>query len=107
MIKIVPDPPPGGKLYKTVTTPFGSCDAGHGSLLAVCAGINAEDALVHASLALKGARDTAHHACMNTEANEGLLWSTFHSIELAKALVDAVVDGVEIEGDGRSAKAER
>ncbi|UVJ46698.1 hypothetical protein NVV94_08865 [Pseudomonas sp. LS1212] len=46
MMKIVPDPPPAGTILKTVTTPFGSCDAGHEPLFAVRGGINAEDALV-------------------------------------------------------------
>ena len=108
MIKIVPDPPSGGKLYETVATAFGTCDAGHGPLFAVCAGINAEDALVHASLSLKCARETTYHMCMaETAANEGLLWSTLHSIEMAKALVDAVLDGIESEGDASAVKTER
>jgi hypothetical protein len=107
MIKIVPDPPSGGNLYKTVATAFGTCDAGHGPLFAVCAGINAEDALVHASLSLKCARETTYHMCMDgSPANEGLLWSTLHSIEMAKALVDAVLDGIESEGVSSAAKAE-
>ncbi|UVJ43121.1 DUF3077 domain-containing protein [Pseudomonas sp. LS1212] len=107
MIKIVPDPPPtdsntsaskpAGTLIKTVNTPFGTCDAGHEPLFAVCAGINAEDALVHASLLLKSAGDCASKA-LDSEGGteEGLLWSTMHSIEAAKALVDAVVDGAEV-----------
>ncbi|MNF69054.1 hypothetical protein D3C76_589720 [compost metagenome] len=81
-------------------------DAGHEPLFAVCAGINAEDALVHASLSLKCARETTYHICMDeTAANAGLLWSSLHSIEMAKALVDAVLDGVESEGRERSANA--
>ena len=108
MIKIVPDPPPAdstasedkpaGTLIKTVTTPFGSCDAGHEPLFAVCAGINAEDALVHASLLLKSAGDCAYKA-LDSEGGtgEGLLWATMHSVEAAKALVDAVLDGAEVQ----------
>ncbi|WP_166359263.1 DUF3077 domain-containing protein [Pseudomonas akapageensis] len=107
MIKIVPDPPSSENLYKTVATAFGTCDAGHGPLFSVCAGINAEDALVHASLSLKCARETTYHMCMiEPAANQGLLWSTLHSIEMAKALVDAVIDGIESEGNRREAKAE-
>ena len=107
MIKIVPDPPLASTLSKTAFTPFGTCDAGHGPLFAVCAGINAEDALVHASLSLKCARECIYHVCMDeTDANQGLLWSTLHSIEMAKALVDAVVDGIESEGGGGATEAE-
>ncbi|UVJ45646.1 DUF3077 domain-containing protein [Pseudomonas sp. LS1212] len=96
MIKIVPDPPPAGTILKTVTTPFGSCDAGHEPLFAVRGGINAEDALVHASLLLRCATDTAYAASECPGVHEkGLMWSTMHSIEMAKAIVDALVDGAE------------
>ncbi|WP_166361751.1 DUF3077 domain-containing protein [Pseudomonas akapageensis] len=96
MIKIVPDPPPAGTILKTVTTPFGSCDAGHEPLFAVRAGINAEDALVHASLFLKCAVDTTHAATECSGVHEkGLIWATMHSIETAKAIVDALLDGAE------------
>ena len=106
MIKIVPDPPadsdeslaaPTGTLNKTALTVFGTCDAGHAPLFAVCAGIPAEDALVHASLILRGAFDTAYVACDNAgeQQMKGLLWSTLHSVEMAKALIDAVLDGAE------------
>ncbi|WP_166366377.1 DUF3077 domain-containing protein [Pseudomonas akapageensis] len=96
MIKIVPDPPPAGTILKTVTTPFGSCDAGHEPLFAVRGGINAEDALVHASLLLRCAVDTAYASsdCPGVH-QKGLMWSTLHSIEMAKALVDALADGAE------------
>jgi hypothetical protein len=108
MMKIVPDPPttesntsqatPPGTLIKTVTTPFGSCDAGHEPLFAVRGGINAEDALVHAALMLKCAGDCAYKA-LDSEGRteESMLWSTMHSIEAAKALVDAVLDGAEVQ----------
>ncbi|UVJ42124.1 DUF3077 domain-containing protein [Pseudomonas sp. LS1212] len=109
MIKIVPDPPlkkptdpasSPGTIHQTATTPFGSCDAGHAPLFAVCAGIPAEDALVHASLLLRGAFDTAYAACDNAGDNpkKGLLWSTLHSVEMAKALIDALLDGAESGG---------
>jgi hypothetical protein len=96
MIKIVPDPPPAGTILKTVTTPFGSCDAGHEPLFAVRRGINAEDALVHVSLFLKCAMDTANASSECAGVPEkGLMWSTMHSIETAKAIVDALLDGAE------------
>lgn len=105
MIKIVPDPPPAvdetspaGTIHKTAETLFGSCDAGHAPLFSVRAGINTEDALIHASLYLKCACDTANAAC-NSDANvpKGLLWSVLHSAEIAKALVDALLDGAQAQ----------
>jgi hypothetical protein len=103
MIKIVPDPPysfPPGTIHQTVETAFGSCDAGHGPLFAVRGGINAEDALVHAALMLQSACATASEAC-NQAGNpeKGLLWSTLHCVEVAKALVDALLDGAQTGGD--------
>ncbi|MCY1412810.1 hypothetical protein D3C76_684110 [compost metagenome] len=104
MIKIVPDPPhslPPGTVHKTAETAFGSCDAGHGPLFAIRAGINAEDALVHASLMLRCASETAHAACNpSSTLEQGLLWSTLHSVEVAKALVDALLDGAEVGTSG-------
>ena len=108
MIKIVPDPPPAGTILKTVTTPFGSCDAGHGPLFAVCGGIDAEDALVHVSLFLRCAMDTAHASIECTGVPEkGLMWSTMHSLETAKAIVDALLDGAEGVGPKDDGNAKR
>jgi hypothetical protein len=66
-------------------------------LFAVRGGIHAEDALVHASLLLQGAFDCAYAACDNAGdmQKKGLLWSTLHSVEMAKALIDALLDGAE------------
>ncbi|UVM21645.1 DUF3077 domain-containing protein [Pseudomonas wadenswilerensis] len=96
--KIVPDPPES-LLGKTAATPFGSCGAGHPPLFAVRDGIEAEDALVHVSLLLQGIYDTAQQACEHIDGlpKKGLLWSTLHSAEMAKGLVDAVLDGLESE----------
>ncbi|MDD0977683.1 DUF3077 domain-containing protein [Pseudomonas fontis] len=96
MKKIVPDPPL--PLFgKTATTAFGACDAGHAPLFSVRAGIDAEDALVHASLLLQAIYDTAQQACEHSDdmPKKGLLWANMHSAEMAKGLVDAVLDGIE------------
>ncbi|PSS50139.1 DUF3077 domain-containing protein [Pseudomonas sp. BBP2017] len=95
MKKIVPDPP----LDQSTTTShtvFGACDAGHSPLFAVCSGIAAHDALVHASLYLSCAYDTGYKAFDNIDpASKNFLWSTLHSVEMAKGLVDALLDGIE------------
>ncbi|KJK18592.1 hypothetical protein UB48_08930 [Pseudomonas sp. 2(2015)] len=95
MKKIVPDPPEF-HLLETTETPFGLCDVGHPQLFAVRAGVNVEDALVHASLYLKCASLTGPLAVEHTrEPGRGLLQATLHSHEMAKALIDALLDGLE------------
>ncbi|HKS13047.1 MAG TPA: DUF3077 domain-containing protein [Pseudomonas sp.] len=96
--KIVPDPP-RTLLGVTASTTFGSCDAGHPPMFTVREGLEAEDVLVHVSLLLEGIYDTTKQACdqMVGLPNKGLLWSTLHSAEMAKGLVDAVLDGLEGE----------
>jgi hypothetical protein len=99
MTKIVPDPPQS-LFGKTAESTFGACNAGHPPLFTVREGIEAEDALVHVSLLLEGIYDTAQQACEHIHdlPKKGLLWSTLHSADLAKGLVDAVLDGIDNEG---------
>jgi hypothetical protein len=59
-------------------------------------GVNAEDALVHASLYLQAAYVTANEACnQSTSKERGLHLAALYSVEIAKALVDALLDGAE------------
>ncbi|WP_166361174.1 DUF6124 family protein [Pseudomonas akapageensis] len=98
MMKIVPDPPalPPGTILKTAETAFGCCDAVHDPMFTVRGGIGAEDALVHISLFLQSVYATANAACNQASMEErGLHWATMHSVEIAKALVDALLDGAE------------
>jgi len=96
MKKPVPDPP-SLHLAETVQTPVASCPE-HSSLFAVCAGISAEDALVHASLYLKCASATMGQALQFTSAQgRGFAGSAQHSQEMAKALIDALLDGIELQ----------
>ena len=95
MKKIVPDPP-HETLAPTANTLFGLCGAGHDPMFLVRPGIEPHDALVHVSLFLRGAYDTAHQASETAdESAKGFLWSTMHSVEMAKGLVDALLDGIE------------
>ncbi|MEE3633862.1 DUF3077 domain-containing protein [Pseudomonas sp. FFUP_PS_473] len=95
MKKIVPDPPLD-HTYVTAQTIFGSCAAGHAPLFSVCPGIAAHDVLVHVSLYLGCAYDTADTLLTETKTpNRNLLRSTLHSVEMAKGLVDALLDGIE------------
>ncbi|WP_166357998.1 DUF6124 family protein [Pseudomonas akapageensis] len=95
MKKLVPDPPLGS-ISQTATTAFGTCDAGHAPLFSVRAGINAEDALVHASLYLQCTCDAAHRLSEKVDQEtRSLVWTLLHSAESAKALIDALLDGIE------------
>lgn len=95
MKKIVPDPP--ATLGNTAETAFGASPSAHAPFFLVRAGIPAEDALVHASLLLRGIYDTLQQACSQPEdpARKSLLWASLHSTEIAKVLIDAVLDGIQ------------
>lgn len=94
MKKLVPDPPTS--LYNTLNKPFGDCAAGHPQLFSVNAGIAPHDALVHASLYLRCAYDTGYKAIEGVDkSTTGFLWSTLHSVEMAKGLVEALLDALE------------
>lgn len=94
MKKIVPDPPTS--LYATLDKPFGDCAAGHPQLFSVNAGVAPHDALVHVSLYLRCAYDTGYKALEGIDELAGsFLWSNLHSIELAKGLVEALLDALE------------
>ncbi|UVJ46282.1 DUF3077 domain-containing protein [Pseudomonas sp. LS1212] len=94
MKKIVPDPP-AFYFRETAETSIGACD-GHAPLFTVRPGISAEDALVHAALYLRCASDNGQQAMEYTaEPGRGFAWATQHSVQIAKALIDAVLDGIE------------
>ncbi|MGH8463448.1 MAG: DUF6124 family protein [Pseudomonas sp.] len=96
MKKPVPDPP-DLPFVETVERPVVSC-AEHPHLFSVCAGVSAEDALVHASLYLKCASVNIEQALAHTrETGRGFAWSTQHSLELARALIDALLDGIDLQ----------
>lgn len=93
MTKPVPDPP---YVTKTSTT-FGSCNGSHDPLFAVRTGVSSEDALVHASVLLRSGYQTNAKACELVDAQvRCLLWSTQHSLEMSLALVEALLDEVEV-----------
>ncbi|MFJ4372711.1 DUF3077 domain-containing protein [Pseudomonas japonica] len=97
MNKIVPDPP-SAIFGKTAMVAFGHCKAGHNPMFTVRAGIEAEDALVQASLLIKGIHDTLQQLTEFAEEvpRNGMLFSSMYSAEMAKGLVDAVLDGIEM-----------
>lgn len=97
MNKIVPDPPT--LLFgKTANQSCGTSDNGRPPPFTGRAGIDARDALVHASLLLAGSHDTVQQACSgpDDQVRKDLLWVSLHSAGMAKWLVDAVIDGMEV-----------
>jgi hypothetical protein len=56
--------------------------------------VNAEDALVHVSLLLQCAEQTADEITEHGSGVErGLIAAMIHSVEMARAVVDALLDG--------------
>ena len=91
MKKIVPDPP----LSPTCTRHFGECPADHPPLFSVNAGIDAHSTLVHASMFLRCAYYSAQEATGQDAGRANFVWLAMHGVEAAKALIDALIDGME------------
>ena len=64
------------------------------SLFCVREGISAEEALLHVSLLLKCAEEVSDEITEQGSGIErGLIWSMVHSVEMARAVVEALLDG--------------
>ncbi|WP_166359074.1 DUF6124 family protein [Pseudomonas akapageensis] len=95
MIKIVPDPPiPSSSITSTAQKPFGTLDSTGQPLFCVRAGIPADDALIHVGMLLGCAEATAWDVVEHLQLNDkGVVLGLIQTIEMARALVDALVDG--------------
>ena len=93
MKKLVPDPPSLDLSNATTAdTPFGT----H-RMFAVRAGIPAEEALLHACHLLQCAEATVSDAVDHLTLNDrSLVCGAGQHIETARALIDAVLDGVGV-----------
>ncbi|MGC5702105.1 DUF3077 domain-containing protein [Pseudomonas sp. NFXW11] len=68
------------------------------SLFSVRPGVSAEEALVHVSLLLKCAEEVCDEITQQGSGVErGLIWSMVHSVEMARAVVEALLDGAPRE----------
>ena len=66
---------------------------GRDSLFNVRAGISAEEALIHVSLLLDCAVQVSDEITERASGVErGLIWSMIHSVEMARAVVDSLLD---------------
>ncbi|SEC95639.1 hypothetical protein SAMN05216178_5548 [Pseudomonas saponiphila] len=85
--------PTGTSLAKSIKHTSG-IPVGNNSLFAIREGINAEEALLHVSLLLKSAEEVSDEITERGSGIErGLIWSLVHSVEMARAVVDALLDG--------------
>lgn len=84
---------------ETGTAFFGCRDAQNRQLFAVQAGVNGEDALLHVSLLLRCAEEEGDELTQTSAGEWKALSSMLHSIEMARAVVDALLDSAY----GRSA----
>ena len=76
-------------LKETVSTPISA-----GSPFIVRPGISAEEALLHVSMLLKAAEEVSDEITEQASGIErGLIWSLVHSVEMARGVVDALLDG--------------
>ncbi|WP_236183756.1 DUF6124 family protein [Pseudomonas protegens] len=68
--------------------------AGPDNPFAVRPGISAEEALIHVSMLLKAAEEVSDEITEHASGIErGLIWSLVHSVEMARGVVDALLDG--------------
>ncbi|MCO7610463.1 hypothetical protein NJH83_09495 [Pseudomonas chlororaphis] len=64
------------------------------SLFSVRPGVGVEEALVHVALLLKCAEEVSDEITRQGSGLEtGLIWSMVHSVEMARAVVEALLDG--------------
>ncbi|UUQ67639.1 DUF3077 domain-containing protein [Pseudomonas fuscovaginae UPB0736] len=83
-------------LKETAARPGNLRDGRHRSLFDVKAGINAETTLNHVSLLLRCAEEVSDEITEQGSGIErGLIWSMVHSVEMARALVDALLEGTQ------------
>ncbi len=67
---------------------------GQDSLFCVREGISAEEALLHVSILLKAAEEVSDEITERASGVErGLIWSMIHNVEMARGVVDALLDG--------------
>lgn len=82
-----------GSLIATLQ-PTAAGPAGLDNPFTVRPGISAEEALLHVSMLLKAAEEVSDEITEHASGVErGLIWSLVHSVEMARGVVDALLDG--------------
>ncbi|WP_416773193.1 hypothetical protein ACMGT0_14675 [Pseudomonas sp. RHF3.3-3] len=99
--KLTPDPPSEhdaddslAPLTVTRAKPVTAESPGKPSLFAIQPGVNAYDALTHVSRLLESAQLNGDELSLHTDPFErSLFWSLLHSVEMARAVVDSLLEG--------------
>ena len=72
---------------------FGPVDSTLQPMFSLRAGISAHDALMHVSLLLLCAEQTSDEITeLGSGVERGLIWSMVHSVEMARAMVDSLLE---------------
>ena len=80
-------------LPNTCQRDFGPVDSTLQPMFNLRAGISAHDALMHVSLLLLCAEQTSDEITeLGSGVERGLIWSMVHSVEMARAVVDSLLD---------------
>ncbi len=109
--KITPDPPPAvssgpvkstrpdatrllDTLTLTVSKTINYADPFRPTIFAIQPGVNAQDALIYVSKLLEVAELNGDEISLHTNPVErSLFWGMLHSVEMARAVVDALLEG--------------
>ncbi|QXI25872.1 hypothetical protein [Pseudomonas vanderleydeniana] len=103
--KLTPDPPSHHAAYSfeplttTRAKPVAPESCGQPSLFAIQPGVNAYDALTQVSRLLEAAQLNGDELSLHTDPFErSLFWSLLHSLEMARAVVDSLLEGALVPG---------
>lgn len=88
---------PPTKLNPTTEQLFCTCRSSHPPLFTVRPGIDAADALVHASLLARGIQEIADTYAQQyaPDIGRGMIWSIQHSSDMLRALLKGVLDSID------------
>lgn len=83
-----------GTLSLTVSKTIDHADPLKPSIFAIQPGVNAQDALIYVSKLLEAAELNGDEISLHTNPVErSLFWGMLHSVEMARAVVDALLEG--------------
>ena len=91
-----PSPTIDSTLPNTSHRAFGPLDSNLQPIFSLRSGISAQDALMHVSLLLLCADQSSDEITeLGSGVERGLIWSMVHSVEMARAVVDSLLDSAE------------
>ncbi|WP_248746718.1 hypothetical protein [Pseudomonas sp. MWU12-2037] len=91
-------------LALTVSKTIDHADPLKPSIFAIQPGVNAQDALIYVSKLLEAAELNGDEISLHTNPVErSLFWGMLHSVEMARAVVDALLEGSSSPHHGSAA----